>query len=236
MPERAGFTVLLTGFAAFDKEPINCSWEVARALNSEVIPIEKLAKGRVGGSLVGGTARVIARQLPCEFDRSLLAIALLIKRFNPDLILALGQANTRCDFSIERVAININDARIKDNAGNKPIDTAVISAAPVAYFSLLPIKAIAQAVRKAGIPASVSQSAGTFVCNHVFYGLMHLLATQYPHKRGGFIHLPPLPVQAARMPGTASLGLDSLVQATRIAISTSLAVRRDRRIGGGSID
>jgi pyroglutamyl-peptidase len=226
-------TVLLTGFAPFDKEPINSSWEVARALNLSVL---RVPHGSTSGSRRVHQARIVARQLPCEFDRALEVLASLIKRLKPDLIVGLGQANSRHDFSVERVAININDARIRDNAGAKPIDTSVIRGAPVAYFSGLPIKAIVQAARRAGIPASVSQSAGTFVCNHTFYGLMHLLATEYPDKRGGFIHLPLLPEQAARIPGSPSLGLDTMVSATRIAIATALSVRRDRRLGGGSVD
>ncbi len=226
-------TVLLTGFAPFDKEPINSSWEVARALNLSAL---RVPQGSAVGPARAYQAKIIARQLPCEFDRSLEVLASLIKRLKPDLIVGLGQANSRHDFSVERVAININDARIRDNARAKPIDSSVIRGAPVAYFSGLPIKAIVQAVRRAGIPSSVSQSAGTFVCNHTFYGLMHLLATEYPDKRGGFIHLPLLPEQAARIPGSPSLGLDTMVSATRIAIATALSVRRDRRLGGGSVD
>ncbi len=226
-------TVLLTGFAPFDKEPINSSWEVARALNLSAL---RVPQGSTVGPARTYQAKIIARQLPCEFDRALEVLASLIKRLKPDLIVGLGQANSRHDFSVERVAININDARIRDNARAKPIDTSVIRGAPVAYFSGLPIKAIVQAVRRAGIPSSVSQSAGTFVCNHTFYGLMHLLATEYPDKRGGFIHLPLLPEQAARIPGSPSLGLDTMVSGTRIAIATALSVRRDRRLGGGSVD
>ena len=221
-------TILLTGFAPFDQDLINSSWEVARALNRQSLT--------VGGKAARGKALVLSRQLPCEFDRSREALARLIKRLDPDLIICVGQANSRNDFSVERVAININDARIKDNAGEKPIDTSVIVGAPVGYFSTLPIKSIVHEVRAAGIPASVSQSAGTFVCNHVFFGLMHLLATEYPRKRGGFIHVPPLPQQAALKPGTASLSLETLVQATQIAICTAVSVRRDRRISGGAID
>jgi pyroglutamyl-peptidase len=226
-------TVLLTGFAPFDKEPVNSSWEVARALNLTTL---SLPRSSSIGSKGARQAKVLARQLPCEFERALDVLAGLIKRLKPDLILGLGQANSRFDFSVERVAININDARIKDNSGAKPIDTSVVRGAPVGYFSGLPIKAIVHAVRQAGIPSSVSQSAGTFVCNHTFYGLMHLLATEYPDKRGGFIHLPLLPEQAARIPGSPSLGREALIQATRIAIATTLSVKRDRRSGGGSID
>jgi pyroglutamyl-peptidase len=92
------------------------------------------------------------------------------------MVLALGQAGGRCDLSLERVAINVDDARMADNAGNQPIDEAVVAGGPAAYFSSLPIKAMVAGLRAAGFPASVSQTAGTFVCNHVFYGLQHRLA------------------------------------------------------------
>lgn len=245
MTDKATIKVLLTGFAPFDKDPINSSWEVARSLNGVIIKAapRTLASGRPAARKsstsrgpAAAQALVMARQLPCEFDLSREVLARLIKRLEPDLVVGLGQANSRNDISVERVAININDARIADNAGAKPIDTAVIADAPVGYFSRLPIKAIVQAMRHAGIPASVSQTAGTYVCNHVFFGLMHLLATRYPDKRGGFIHLPPLPEQAARLPGTPSLGLDTMALAARIAIATALSLRRDRRISEGAVD
>lgn len=95
---------------------------------------------------------------------------------HPRMVLALGQAGGRCDLSLERVAINVDDARMADNAGNQPIDEAVVAGGPAAYFSSLPIKAMVAGLRAAGFPASVSQTAGTFVCNHVFYGLQHRLA------------------------------------------------------------
>ena len=212
--------VLITGFAPFDKDPINSSWEVARRFNRQSL----------------GSAILSARQLPCEFNRSREVLAKHLRALKPHLILCLGQANTRNDVSIERVAININDARMADNAGARPIDTAVVRGGPVAYFSTLPIKAITQAIRQANIPASVSQSAGTYVCNHLFYGLMHLLATQHPTLRGGFIHLPPLPAQAARLPGTSSMSLDTMLEAIRIATVTSLRIKRDLRLGGGALD
>lgn len=236
--------VLVTGFAPFGGESINSSWEVARALNGALIKGAGLPARRKAGSsdkigrqkISVASALVCARQLPCEFDKARASLARHIQRLDPAIIVALGQANSRNDVSIERVAININDARIADNIGAKPIDTPVIADAPVGYFSRLPIKSLVRAIRLAGIPASVSQSAGTFVCNHLFFGLMHVLATRYPNKRGGFIHLPPLPVQAALVPGTASLALDSMVSAIRIAIATTLVLRNDIRISEGAVD
>lgn len=216
--------VLVTGFAPFGGEAINSSWQTARALDGV-----RIGAGRAA-------AVVVARQLPCEFDAARAVLERLVRRLDPQLVVALGQTNRRSDVSIERVAINVNDARIADNAGAKPIDTPVIEGAPVGYFSSLPIKSIVQAIRKAGIPASVSQTAGTYVCNHLFFGLMHLLATRYADKRGGFIHLPPLPQQAALLPDTASLALPTMAEAVRIAIVTSLAAGKDIRVSEGAID
>ena len=212
-------TLLLTGFDAFGGEAINPSWQVAQALHGQVI----------------GGVRVAAVQLPCEFGRARASLARALADLRPVLVLALGQASGRCDFSLERVALNVDDARIADNAGAQPVDEPVVAGAPAAYFGTLPIKAMVAALRRAGLPASVSQSAGTFVCNHVFYGLMHALR-QRPGVRGGFMHLPLLPEQAAHHPGLPSLPLPTLVQGTQLALATALARHEpDLREAGGSI-
>jgi pyroglutamyl-peptidase len=137
------------------------------------------------------------------------------------------------DLSVERVAINVDDAPIRDNAEQQLVDEPIVRGGPAAYFSSLPIKAIVAALRAAGLPASVSQTAGTFVCNHVFYGLMHSLAA-LPAVRGGFIHIPYLPEQAARHPGAASMSLEQMVEGMRVAVRTALAVELDLLGGGGS--
>jgi pyroglutamyl-peptidase len=211
--------VLVTGFEAFGGETVNPSWQVAQALRGEV---------------VAGHA-VEAERLPCVFGAARAALAAAIERTQPALVLALGQAAGRSDFSVERVAINVDDARIADNAGARPIDEPVIGGAPAAYFSTLPIKAIVAALRAAGLPASVSQTAGTFVCNHVFYALMHAL-TARPAVRGGFVHLPLLPEQAARA-ATAqpSLPLATLIAGTRIMLTTALEAAHDLKLAGGTI-
>lgn len=213
--------VLLTGFEPFGGESINPSWQVAQAL---------------AGSGVGG-APVVAEQLPCVFGSARLALLQALQRHRPRLVLALGQAQGRTDFSIERVAINVDDARIADNAGAQPVDEPVVAGAPTAYFATLPIKAMVAALRAGGLPASVSQSAGTFVCNHVFFALMHALAGQ-AGVRGGFMHLPLLPEQAARHPGQPSLpslSLATQVQGVRLAIEAALAHATDLRQAGGAI-
>lgn len=227
---KSPFKVLITGFEPFDNDRLNSSWEVARSLDGEVIQWPR-KRGTPAGQAV-----VTARRLPCVFDRANRSMGRFVRQLDPDLVIALGQANSRTEVSIERVAININDARIADNAGAQPVDTAVVQAAPVGYFSTLPIKAMVMAIRRAGLPAGVSQTAGTFVCNHVFYGLMHLLATRYPEKRGGFIHLPLLPEQAARLPGMASVSLATMRTAIRLAIVVSCTTRRDRVFSAGAVD
>ncbi|KQP18505.1 pyroglutamyl-peptidase I [Pseudorhodoferax sp. Leaf267] len=209
-------TVLVTGFEPFDQDLVNPSWEVARALE--------------GASIAGATVRAV--QLPCVFGLGAERLLEALHTLRPQLVVGLGLAGGRSDWQPERVAINCNDARILDNAGQQPIDTAVVPGGPAAYFSSLPIKAIVQALRAAGLPAAVSNSAGTFVCNHVFYALMHALATQ-PGVRGGFVHVPCLPEQAARSPGMPSMALATQVQALRVLLHTALTTPVDIAMGDG---
>jgi len=210
-------TILLTGFEPFGGEGINPSWEVARGLEGESI----------------GALHIAARCLPCVFGDALLALDRAIAEVRPRLVLALGQAGGRCELSIERVALNVDDARIPDNAGVQPIDQPVVVGGPAAYFSTLPIKAMVAGLRAAGLPASVSQSAGTFVCNHVFYGLQHRLAGS--GVRSGFLHIPYLPEQAACHPGQPSLPLSLLQDGVRLALLLALQNESDLREQGGAI-
>jgi pyroglutamyl-peptidase len=201
-------TLLLTGFEPFGGETINSSWEVARRLDGE--------------SIAGG--RVVARQLPCRFGDAAAVLRQALHACRPALVLALGQAGGRSDFSVERVAINVDDARIPDNAGAQPVDLPVAPDGPAAYFSTLPIKAIVAGLRAQGVPASVSQTAGTFVCNHVFYALMHALRDR-PAIRAGFVHLPLLPEQAARQPGQPSMPIESMVAGIHAALAIAVKHR-----------
>jgi len=213
-------TVLLTGFEPFENEPINPSWEVVRTLDGERI----------------GDAVVVARQLPCVFGAAIAGMDGLVRELQPDLVIAVGQAGGRAEMSVERVAINVDDARIADNAGAQPVDAAIAADGPAAYFATLPIKAMVRDMRAAGVPASVSQTAGTFVCNHVFYGLMHRLAgLGRPGVRGGFIHIPYLPEQAARHPGQPSLAQETMVKGIRQAVVTALSTQTDVREQGGQL-
>lgn len=209
--------VLLTGFEPFGGEQTNPSWEAVCALDG----------ARVAGH------RVVARCLPVTFDASLKALRAAIRKTRPALVLCVGQAGGRAQLSLERVAINVDDARIADNTGKQPIDTPVVEGGPAAYFATLPIKAIYAAMRDAGIPAEISQTAGTYVCNHVFYGLMHALRRS-PRIRGGFMHIPYSPQQAARHPGAPSLPVDIVTQGLRLALRTALTTTEDRRIAAGA--
>jgi pyroglutamyl-peptidase len=136
---------------------------------------------------------------------------------------------------VERVAINVNDARIPDNDGNQPIDTPIAENGPVAYWSTLPIKAMVENMKRDLVPASVSHTAGTFVCNHLFYGLAHLIATERPGMRGGFIHIPYLPEQAVRYPGKPSMSLELLAKGLEICVKTAIEHEKDIIAVGGQV-
>lgn len=217
--------VLLTGFDPFgDVGPagltLNPSWMAVKALRGK----------RIAGH------RVIAAQLPTVFGASALELKRLLKLHKPALVICVGQAGGRSAISLERVAINVNDARIPDNMGAQPIDTPVVPDGPSAYFSTLPIKAMLQAMQTAGMACEVSQTAGTFVCNHVFYALMHALTTQrgFKRTRGGFIHVPYVPEQVAGQ-GVPSMPLEEIVKGLRVAVATALATGRDISKGAGAV-
>lgn len=207
--------ILLTGFDAFGGATLNPSWLAVRALH---------------GTQVRGH-KVVAAQLPTVFDASLRELSALLIQHQPALVVCVGQAGGRKAISLERVAINVNDAPIADNAGAQPVDTAVKPGAPAAYFTSLPIKAMLAELQTHGVAAEVSQTAGTFVCNHVFYGLMHALASQrgLKHTRGGFIHVPWLPEQ-----GTPGMPLDEIVRGLRLAVRCAMQVQHDAALGAGN--
>ncbi len=197
-------TVLVLGFEPFDKAPLNPAWEVAR---------------RLDGNTIDG-ARVAGVQLPCVFGKALDALDAALQQHQPSLVIALGLAGGRTALSIERVAINVDDARIADNAGQQPIDVAVTPDGPAAYFARLPIKQAVTAMRAAGVPAEVSNTAGTFVCNHVFYGLNTVPA--WAQTRGGFVHVPYLPEMAAALPGAPSMAVETQCKGIEALIAAVL--------------
>ena len=210
-------TVLLTGFDAFGGETINPSWLVAQALHGEILQ----------GHLV------VAAQLPTEFAASGTRLVDLLRQHQPALVLCIGLAGGRAGLSLERIAINIQDARIADNIGAQPIDVPVIESGPAAYFTTLPIKAMLLALAAANIPAEVSQTAGTFVCNHVFYALMHVLKKHggTANARGGFVHVPYLQGQ-----GLPCMTLEDMVRGLRAAITCALTTSDDAFFSAGALN
>jgi pyroglutamyl-peptidase len=210
--------ILLTGFEPFGGDLVNPSALVCRALHGQRV----------------GHATVHAMELPCVFGRALQVLDEALAATPPVLVLALGLAAGRAEISVERVAINVDDARIADNAGAQPVDVPVVADGPAAWFSTLPVKAIVAALRQEGLPAAVSQTAGTFVCNHVFYGLQHQLAGS--GVRSGFIHVPLIEAQASAHPGLPTLPLDDLVRGVRTALRVALTHEGvDVRVGGGAV-
>lgn len=210
--------VLLTGFDAFGGEVVNPSGLVAQALHGQQI---------AGHRVVGVT-------LPTVFHRSIDTLRALLCEHRPGLVVCVGLAAERQALSLERVALNLADARIPDNAGVQPVDTPVVPGGPDAYLSTLPIQAICATLQRQGVPAEVSNSAGTFVCNHVFYGLMHALAQGacadgHAAARGGFIHVPAL--HSLSRPEGWSMA--RLVDAVRGAVHCALASPPGQTPGDG---
>jgi pyroglutamyl-peptidase len=206
---------LVTGFEPFDNDTVNPS---SAAL--------ALLPRRIGG------LEVRTQVLPCVFGQALTVLRQAVAAERPDIVVCVGLAGGRTELSLERIAINVDDARIADNDGNRPIDAPVIAEGPPAYFSGLPIKAAVAELRRAGLPAAVSNSAGTFVCNHTFYGIMHLAAAR--GFRAGFLHVPYLPEQAARHPGAPSMALADIARGIEIILSVTAARGADIAVSEGS--
>lgn len=214
--------LLLTGFAPFGGESVNPSTLVAQHLHDR--------------QLAGH--RVVAAQLPVVFEDAAQDLWSLVRKHHPLLVVCLGQAGGRASLCVERVALNLADAPVPDNLGQQPLDAAVVPGAPAAYFSTLPVKAMAQAIAHSGVPGEVSLSAGSFVCNHVFYSLLHQLATvrSFSAVRAGLIHLPYLDTQVARLPEPRppALALEAMVTGVRAALRAAIeqAATNPRIIGG----
>jgi pyroglutamyl-peptidase len=209
---------LITGFEPFGGDRVNPSFEALKRLPP-----------RLGG------LDVATQSLPVAYGGTLTALRQAIAAAAPDIVLCTGLAGGRAELSLERVAINIDDARIPDNNGRQPIDRPVVAGGPAAYFATLPIKAAVAALREAGLPAAVSNTAGTFLCNHVFFGLMHEAALAGHRFRGGFLHVPYLPSQAARLPGAPSMALEQIVEGIEIILSVAASRVDDLAVSEGAL-
>lgn len=212
--------ILVTGFDPFGGEATNPAWETVRHLPDTV-----------------DGAEIIKVQIPTVFGKCAEVTHDAIVEHDPDVIVNVGQAGGRYAVCPERVAINIDDGRIEDNEGYQPIDVAIQADGPPAYFSSLPIKAMATAMKEAGIPAVVSNTAGTYVCNHIMYHTLYMIDHEFPGKRAGFVHVPYLPSQVVDKPNEPSLGLDELVTALTagLAAIVEYADKPDLKSVGGAL-
>ena len=194
--------ILLTGFDPFGGESINPAWEAV-----------KRVKAPAG-------AELIRLEVPTVFGRSITTVLTSMRLHRPDVVACVGQAAGRSEITPERVAINIADASIPDNEGNRPCDAPIYPDGENACFSTLPVKAMVEAIKAAGLPASLSNTAGTFVCNQLMYGLLYHISREFPGMRGGFIHVPCIPEQAARIEKPfPSLPLPEIVRGLEAALS-----------------
>ncbi len=206
--------VLITGFEPFGGESLNPSWEAVRQLPDNINAIE-----------------IIKLEIPTVFGKSAIIIEEAIQKLSPDVVICVGQAGGRSGITPERVAINVDDAKIPDNEGNQPIDKVIQYNGANAYFANLPIKAIVEALTNEGISASVSNSAGTFVCNHCMYNLLYLVNTKYNNIRGGFVHVPYIKEQG----NTPYMELIDIVKGLEICIQTCFNTRIDKPLVLGEI-
>jgi pyroglutamyl-peptidase len=209
--------VLVTGFEPFGGEKTNPSWDLCALLPRT---IEGL--------------RVETCRVPCEFGHAVEVAVAAIERVRPSLVVCVGQAGGRAHLSVERVAINVDDARIPDNAGQRPIDEPIVGVGPPAYFATLPVKAIVAAMRSAGVPAQVSNSAGTYVCNHLMYGVLHHIASSGSKARAGFVHVPFSEEQVLDKGATPAMAIATMARGIEAAIDAARKHRRDLRVSEGA--
>lgn len=209
---------LVTGFDPFAGDAVNPSSLAVSRLRKKI-----------------ATVSVVTAVLPTSYAKSTSVLREAIDEAKPDIVLCVGQAGGRTELSLERIGINVQDARIPDNDRNQPIDVPVRAEGPAAYFATLPVKACVAEMRKAGLPASVSNTAGTFVCNHILYSLMDIIASHPAQMRGGFLHIPYVPEQAARLGGAPSMSVDDIVRGIEIIVATSAARTTDIQTAEGRI-
>ncbi len=210
--------VLVTGFDPFGGESINPAYEAVKLLPDEI-----------------AGAKIVKVEVPTVFKKSIEALKKNIEAEKPELVLCIGQAGGRFDLTVERVAINLDDARIPDNDGNQPIDEPIFADGESAYFANIPIKKMVQNVRKQNLTASVSNTAGTFVCNHLMYGLMYLIDKEFPTIRGGFIHVPFIVEQVVEKRNMPSMSVENIARGLEAMIEAAVENKEDIKIAEGKI-
>ena len=203
--------ILITGFDPFGGETVNPAYEAV-----------KLLPDTIAG------AEIIKLEVPTRFHRAGAVLEDAMQRHKPDTVICVGQAGGRAAITPEKVAINLMDGRIPDNAGYQPVDVPIREGGETAYFTSLPVKAMVQKMRAAGIPAALSYTAGSFVCNSLMYTLLYLIDRQYPSMRGGFIHVPYAMEQAVSKPlGTPSMELHQIARGLALAVEAVVENERD---------
>lgn len=214
-------TILLTGFEPFEQQQVNASWAAVSAVAATWHEADE-------------GAGLVTALLPVSFARAPRRLAELLLDVRPSLVVAVGEAGGRAAVSVERVAVNVQDARIPDEDGAQPVDVPVVPGGDAAYFSSLPVKACLTALREAGVPGEVSNSAGTFVCNTIAYALADQLAAGHaPGARGGFVHVPRLPEQVPD--GAASLAVEAAADGLRAVLRAALRTTEDVRLAAGTL-
>ena len=208
--------VLVTGFDPFGGESINPAWEAVKVIKDEI-----------------AGAEIVKMQIPTVVGKSIAKIHDKMVEINPDIVIAVGQAGGRFGVTPERVAINVTDARIPDNEGNQPIDEPIFADGDAAYFSNLPVKAMVQEIKNAGYPTSLSNTAGTYICNHVMYGILYYIQKEFPNVRGGFIHVPFAASQVVNKPNTPSMAIADITAAIEAAIKAAVEHHADIKAIGG---
>lgn len=208
--------VLITGFDPFGGESINPAWEAVKAMENSLDGIE-----------------VIKLQIPTVFKKSAEKLFAGIEEHRPDVVICIGQAGGRYDISVERVAINMDDGRIPDNEGYQPIDTPVYEDGENAYFATLPIKGIVEEIKSAKIPASVSNTAGTYVCNHIMYSLLYYISKNNLNIKGGFIHVPYITEQVVDKKNMPYMEVSTITKALECAVKALNKYKVDVKVSGG---
>ena len=210
--------ILVTGFDPFGQDTMNPAIEAVKRLPDTI-----------------SGAEIIKLEIPTVFNKSADVTRIAMGAHDVDYVLNIGQAGGRFDLTPERVAINLDDARIPDNEGNQPIDVKIKEDGEAAYFSQHPVKAMVTAIKKAGLPASVSNTAGTFVCNHIMYQSLYLTHKEFPKAKAGFMHVPFLPEQVVERPNMPAMSLEDITRGITAAIEAIVEFdgKEDLNIVGG---
>ena len=208
--------ILITGFDPFGGEPVNPAFEAV-----------KLMKDEIAG------AQIVKLEIPPVFGDSIEKVHAAMVAEKPDVVMSVGQAGGRFGVTPERVAINLSDARIPDNKGNQPLDAPIFEDGETGYLTTLPVKAMVEKIKEKGLPASVSYTAGSYVCNHVMYGNLYYAAKEFPNMKAGFVHVPFMTQQVVNRPNVPSMALSDIALALEACVEAIVENEKDIAVAGG---